>query len=112
MTTGLDNTGTLKLASGTLAIDVGSFQQAASGTLAVTFAGTSRGTGFGRLDVSDKATLAGKLLIGTSGGFTPPKGTPFEVLGYASHTGKFGTLGGTPPYSVAYHATGMDVLFH
>jgi hypothetical protein len=112
MTTGLDNTGTLKLASGTLAIDVGSFQQAASGTLAVTFAGTSPGTGFGRLDVSDKATLAGKLLIGTSGGFTPPKGTPFEALGYASHTGKFGTLGGTPPYSVAYHATGMDVLFH
>jgi hypothetical protein len=48
----------------------------------------------------------------TSGGFTPPKGTPFEVLRYASRSGKFGALSGTPPYSVAYHATGMDVLFH
>jgi hypothetical protein len=111
MTTGLDNTGTLKLASGTLAINAGSFQQAASGTLAATFGGTSPGTGFGRLDVSGKATLAGKLLIGTSGGFTPPKDKPFEVLGYTSRTGTFGTLSGTPPYSVAYHDTGMDVLF-
>jgi hypothetical protein len=34
------------------------------------------------------------------------------VLRYTSRTGKFGTLSGTPPYSVAYHATGMDVLFH
>jgi len=34
------------------------------------------------------------------------------VLRYTSRTGKFGTLSGTPPYSVAYHATAMDVLFH
>jgi hypothetical protein len=45
-------------------------------------------------------------------GSPPPKGKPFEVPRYTSRTGKFGTLSGTPPYSVAYHATGLDVLFH
>jgi hypothetical protein len=33
------------------------------------------------------------------------------VLRYAAHTGKFATLAGAPAYTVAYHATAMDVVF-
>jgi fibronectin-binding autotransporter adhesin len=111
VTTGVLNDGTLGLASGTLAQTAGSFQQGSSGTLAVTFSGTSPGTGFGRFTTTGAVTLAGTLRIGTSGGFTPPKGKPFEVLGYTSRTGKFAKLAGGPAYTVAYHATGMEVVF-
>jgi hypothetical protein len=111
MTTGLLNDGTLSLASGTLAMTAGSYQQDGSGTLGVTFAGTSPGTGFGQLNVSGVVTLAGRLLLGTSGGFSPPHGKPFEVLRYASRSGRFGKLSGSPAYTVTYHATGMDVVF-
>jgi fibronectin-binding autotransporter adhesin len=111
MTTGLLNDGTLNLASGILAVTTGSYQQGTSGTLAVTFAGTSPGTGFGQLDVSGAVTLAGQLAVGTSGGFTPPSGQPLEVLAYGSRSGKFGKLAGSPAFTVSYHATGMDVVF-
>jgi hypothetical protein len=89
----------------------GSFQQGASGTLGVTFAGMSPGTGFGQLTTTGPVKLAGTLAIGTSGGFTPPKNEPFEVLGYDSRSGKFGKLSGSPAYTVSYHATSMDVVF-
>jgi hypothetical protein len=112
VTTPVLNDGTLNLASGILAQTAGSFQQGASGTLGVTFAGTSPGTGFGQLTTTGAVELAGTLRIGTSGGFTPPGGTPFEVLRYGTRAGKFATLSGSPAYTVAYHATGMDVAFH
>jgi hypothetical protein len=105
------NSGTLKLASGILAMTAGTYQQTSSGTLAVNFAGTSPGTGFGQLNVTGAVTLAGKLLVSTSGGFTPPSGKPFAVLAYQTHSGKFTTLSGSPSYTVAYHATSMDVVF-
>jgi len=111
LTTGVLNDGTINLASGILAQTAGSFQQTASGTLAVTFSGTSPGTGFGQLTTTGAVALAGTLQIGTSGGFTPPGGTPFGVLRYGSRTGKFATLAGSPAYTVAYHATALDVVF-
>jgi hypothetical protein len=88
------------------------YRQGAAGALAVTFAGTSPGTGLGQLNVSGAVTLAGKLLAGTSGGSTPPTGTPFAVHRYASRSGKFGTLSGGPADTVQYHATEADVVFH
>ena len=111
VTTPVLNTGTLDLVSGTLAQTAGSFQQTASGTLAVTFAGTTPGTGFGQLTTTGAVTLAGALRVSTGGGFTPPSGMPFAVLRYDTHTGKFATLAGGPAYTVAYHATAMDVVF-
>jgi hypothetical protein len=111
MATPLQNSGTLTLSSGVLDMTAGSYQQESTGTLAVVFAGTSPGAGFGQLDVSGAVTLAGKLSVSTSGGFTPPSGTPFPVLLYGSRTGKFATLAGSPAYTVAYHATDMDVSF-
>jgi hypothetical protein len=112
MTTGLLNDGTLTLASGVLALTAGSYRQGTSGTLGVTFAGTAPGTGFGQLDAPGVAvTLAGRLLTATAGGFKPPLGKPFEVLRYASRSGKFRKLSGSPAYTAHYHGTGMDVVF-
>ncbi len=118
----MDGTGTItgkgsfdytggNLASGIIAQTAGSFQQGAPGTLGVTFAGTSPGTGFGQWASTGAVELAGKLLIGTSGGFKPPKSKPFAVLSYTSRSGKFATLSGSPAYTVGYHATSMDVTF-
>lgn len=111
VTTPLRNAGTLQLTSGTLALTVGSYQQTSKGTLGVTFSGTSPGTGFGRLAATVPVTLAGTLHVGTSGGFRPPAHTPFLVVSYGSRSGKFSARTGSPPYTVAYHATGMDVVF-
>jgi hypothetical protein len=111
VTTSVLNDGTLKLASGTLAITVGSYRQASAGTLAVVFAGPAPGTGFGQLDASVPVSLAGALRVSTSRGFNPPSGTPFPVLTYRSRTGKFGALAGSPPYRVTYHATSLAVVF-
>jgi fibronectin-binding autotransporter adhesin len=111
VTTPVLNDGTLNLVSGTLAQTAGSFSQGASGTLGVTFSGTSPGTGFGRLTTTGAVTLAGTLRVATSGGFTPPSGKPLGVLSYTSRTGKFATRSGSPAYTVAYHATAMDVVF-
>jgi hypothetical protein len=111
VTTPVLNDGTLNLVSGTLAQTAGSFRQGTSGTLGVTFSGKSPGTGFGRLTTTGAVMLAGTLHVGTGGGFTPPHGTPFEVLRYTSRTGKFTKLSGSPAYTVAYHATAMGVVF-
>jgi hypothetical protein len=111
VTTPVLNDGTINLASGIIAQTAGSFQQGASGKLGVTFAGTSPGTGFGQWASTGAVTLAGKLLIGTSGGFKPPKNKPFAVLSYTSRSGKFATLSGSPAYTVDYHAASMDVTF-
>jgi hypothetical protein len=90
----------------------GYYRQKPSGTLAVVFAGTAPGTGFGQLNVSGAVTLAGTLRVSTSGGFAPPKSTPFQVLSYGSRAGTFSTFAGSPPYTATYHATSMDVTFH
>ena len=111
VTTPVLNDGTLNLVSGILAQTAGTFQQGATGTLNVTFAGTSAGTEFGRFTTTGAVKLTGTLNVGTSGGFTPPSGTPFAVLHYASRTGKFTKLSGSPAYTVAYHATATDVAF-
>lgn len=101
VTTPMANSSTLKLTSGILAMTE-SYQQTSSGTLAVNFAGTSPGTGFGQLDVSNPVTLAGTLDVSTSGGFTPPHGVRYGVLLYAGRSGSFTTLAGGPRYRVVY----------
>jgi hypothetical protein len=103
------NAGKLNLASGKLEVD-GAYQQAATGTLAVTFSGTSPGTGFGQLKVSGSVTLAGSLDVSTKK-FAPHHGASFPVMAYESRTGKFSKLAGKPAYRLSYHVTSMDVVF-
>lgn len=50
-------------------------------------------------------------IVSRAVGSSRRRGTPFGVLAYQSRTGKFGTIAGRPSYTVAYHATSMDVVF-
>ncbi|HEV2521280.1 MAG TPA: Ig-like domain-containing protein, partial [Candidatus Acidoferrales bacterium] len=55
--------------------------------------GTAAGSGYGQLNVTSTATLAGTLNVSLINGFTPPanKSTSFTIMTFASATGTFAT---------------------
>jgi hypothetical protein len=57
-----------------------------------------------------RATLAGTLKVNTGNGFVPGHGQSFSVLLYHTRSGMFGTLTGTPAYTVNYTATAANVV--
>jgi hypothetical protein len=89
----------------------GAYNQQAAGTLSSVITGTTPGTKFGQLSVGGKATLAGTLKVNTGNGFVPGHGQSFSVLLYHTRSGMFGTLSGTPTYSVSYTATAANVVY-
>jgi hypothetical protein len=89
----------------------GAYNQASSGTLSSVITGTTPGTRFGQLSVGGKATLAGSLKVNTGNGFVPSHGEAFSVLLYHSRSGMFGTLSGSPAYTVSYTATAGNVVY-
>jgi hypothetical protein len=113
-------TGTsLMLAGGTVAPSTtggvlkitGGYNQTSAGTLSSVITGTTPGTKFGQLSVGGKATLAGTLKVNTGNGFVPGHGQSFSVLLYHTRSGMFGTLTGTPAYTVNYAATAANVVY-
>ena len=58
-----------------------------------------------------KATLAGTLKASTGNGFVPAHGASFSVLLYHTRSGTFGTLSGSPSYTVSYTATAANVVY-
>ena len=89
----------------------GAYNQQSAGTLSSVITGTTPGTKFGQLSVGGKATLAGTLKVNTGNGFVPGHGQSFSVLLYHTRSGMFGTLSGTPAYSVSYTATAANVVY-
>lgn len=89
----------------------GAYNQASSGTLSPVITGTTPGTKFGQLSVGGKATLAGSLKVSTGNGFVPSHGEAFAVLLYHSRSGMFGTLSGSPAYTISYTATAGKVVY-
>jgi fibronectin-binding autotransporter adhesin len=89
----------------------GTYTQTSAGVLTSVITGTTPGTKFGQLSVGGHATLAGTLKVNTGGGFTPSHGEAFSVLLYHAHSGTFGTLSGSPAYSVSYTATAAKVVY-
>jgi fibronectin-binding autotransporter adhesin len=89
----------------------GAYNQKSTGTLSSVITGTTPGTKFGQLSVGGKATLAGKLNVNTGNGFVPGHGQTFSVLLYHTRSGMFGTLSGTPAYTVNYTATAANVVY-
>jgi hypothetical protein len=69
----------------------GNFTRAAAGALGLDFAGDVFGQ-YGALTTTSLTTLDGSLAIDLTGGFTLTKGDRFDILGFASLTGGFGTL--------------------
>jgi hypothetical protein len=89
----------------------GAYNQQSSGTLSSVITGTTPGTKFGQLSVGGKATLAGTLKVSTGNGFVPGHGQSFSVLLYHTRSGTFGTLSGSPSYTVSYTATAAKVVY-
>ena len=89
----------------------GGYNQKSSGTLSSVITGTTPGTKFGQLSVGGKATLAGTLKVSTGNGFVPSHGESFSVLLYHTRSGTFGTLSGSPAYTVSYTATAANVVY-
>jgi hypothetical protein len=89
----------------------GAYNQTSAGTLSSVITGTTPGTKFGQLSVGGKATLAGTLKASTGNGFVPGHGQSFSVLLYHTRSGMFGTLSGSPPYTVSYTATAANVVY-
>jgi len=89
----------------------GAYNQQSAGTLSSVITGTTPGTKFGQLSVGGKATLAGTLKVNTGNGFVPGHGQSFSVLLYHTRSGMFGTLSGSPAYSVSYTATAANVVY-
>jgi hypothetical protein len=89
----------------------GAYQQTSSGTLSSVITGTTPGAKFGQLNVGGTATLAGTLKASTGNGFVPAHGASFSVLLYHTRSGTFGTLSGSPSYTVSYAATGANVVY-
>ena len=89
----------------------GGYNQTSAGTLSSVITGTTPGTKFGQLSVGGKAMLAGTLKVNTGNGFVPTHGEAFSVLLYHTRSGMFGTLSGTPAYTVSYTATAANVVY-
>jgi hypothetical protein len=89
----------------------GGYNQTSAGTLSSVITGTTPGTKFGQLSVGGKATLAGTLKVNTGNGFVPGHGQSFSVLLYHTRSGTFGTLSGSPSYTVSYTATAANVVY-
>jgi hypothetical protein len=53
----------------------------------------------------------GSLKVNTGNGFVPSHEEAFSVLLYHSRSGMFGTLSGSPAYTVSYTATAGKVAY-
>lgn len=88
------------LSAGALAV-VGTYNQAATGSLRIEVGGTAAGQ-FDVLAISGVATLAGELNVQRLSGYVPVVGDSFDIVTAGSISGTFGSLTGAPGFSVAY----------
>jgi hypothetical protein len=77
----------------------GNYTQRVNSTLFIDLAGTTAGTGYGQLNVTGAANLAGTLTVNLTDGFSPGVGDSFTVLTFGSRTGDFGAKN-LPPLGV------------
>ncbi len=112
----LVNTATISLTSGVLSVNpcgtpTGSpgFVEPSGATLQVAIGGTTPGTGFGQLQLSDTAQFAGNLVATNVRGFTPTPGQTFKVITCA--TACIGTFQlQSADYSALYHPQDVTLI--
>ncbi len=114
----LDNAGTIDLAPGTLNV-AGTFTQESTGTYDVAIGGTTPGSSFGQLNVSQSASLNGALSVNLINNYAPPQGQSYPILTFASKTGNFSAesglyLGGgegfSPSFTPSTNPTAFDLV--
>lgn len=113
LTGSLSNAGRVEVGGagmlGTLSI-TGTYTQLASGTLAVEVGGGATCSGFDRLAVTGKATLAGSFGVRLLSPCDPAAGQNFVIVSFASRTGDFSTVTGVAPqFTRSTGATGITL---
>ncbi|MEX2220026.1 MAG: hypothetical protein WD749_14840 [Phycisphaerales bacterium] len=90
----LINGGVLRPPTGTTLLIAGDYEQWPSGSLHLTLGGPAAGGDYARLEVRDRAALAGVLSLTLAPGYTPAPGEWWSVLrlGTAEITGWFDTI--------------------
>jgi hypothetical protein len=94
---------------GELTID-GTYTQGSKSNLIIDLGGTTADTGYSVLNITDAASLSGKLTVDLVNGFVPVAGDTFTILDYSSETGTFSTkslptLSGGDTWLITYNAT-------
>ncbi|HEY0944741.1 MAG TPA: hypothetical protein VGD81_05720, partial [Opitutaceae bacterium] len=74
--------------------DYPTYTQTSDGVLEIELGGTSAGTGYDQVRVTDQANLDGTLEIKLIDGFMPEVGQTFDIITYDSSTGRFKTVTG------------------
>jgi hypothetical protein len=82
----------------------GSYTQTATGTLDIPVNGATAGTQYGRMVVSNGASLNGILNIKRKAGFVPAIGTNFTILTGSVVSGRFSTVNGAAINSAEHFA--------
>jgi hypothetical protein len=93
ITVKLDNTGTVLAQAGVIGVQ-GPYTESPAASLAISLAGASPGTGFGKIQFSATPTFVGKFTLGTLNGYRPNPGDSFFVISYPSATGDFTSFNG------------------
>ncbi len=90
---GLSSPGSIELPIGTLRV-TGSLAYSTGSALAIQIGGTAPGTGHGRMEVTNTATLTGALAISLAPGYDPDVGDTFLVHTWSSRSGTFDSITG------------------
>jgi hypothetical protein len=88
-----DNTGTVQAQTGVIGVQ-GPYTESPAASLAISLAGASPGTGFGKIQFSATPTFVGRFTLGTLNGYRPNPGDSFFVISYPSATGDFTSFNG------------------
>ena len=92
----LSNTANLTVGAGSTIAVGGARSQTPAGTLNEGISGTPASGQFGKLAITGAAMLAGTFHLDLASGFTPPTGSVYPVLTYASAAGTFSSFTGLP----------------
>jgi hypothetical protein len=85
------------------------YTQSGPGSMTIKIGGSSAGQ-FDQVVLPGTATLGGTLNLVTFNGYTPPIGTQFTVMTFASATGTFSSV--SAGWSAAYNPNSVVVTFH
>jgi hypothetical protein len=108
----LNNTGTIDIETGTLSLP--SYSESATSKLTIVIGGTTPGTQFGRLVVSDAASFAGTLNVSLANGYVPNIADQFAIVQFGSKTGNFSAtngfnIGGAKQFSLIQNPTNFTL---
>jgi hypothetical protein len=91
--------GTLQIDSNGILNVSGNYDQQTTGTLLIQLGGTTAGAGYGQLNVTGTANIAGPLSVVYVNDYLPSLGDSFQVVTFGGRNGSFSSMSlpGLPP---------------